>query len=253
MSYLNGKFVWFEHRSNDIPKARKFYEPLFNWHTEAMPMGGQRYHMILNANVGVGGYRTTQPAERSQWLTYLSVDDVDTAYRSALAAGAAPLAPPRDYDTVGRGAVITDPSGAEFALWKSGQGDRPDAARVPSGDWCWNELWTPDETRALAFYQRVFGYTQDSMDMGAQGTYYLLKKDGVSRAGLMRSTKPAAPPMWLPYVEVDDCDASADKARSLGGQVVTGPADIPNVGRFAILIDPLGAALGFIHSVPRAT
>jgi len=252
MSTLTGKFVWFEHHSSDIQTARKFYEPLFNWHTEAMAMGDQRYHMILNNNIGVGGYTTAQPAERSQWLTYLSVDDVDAAHRAVLAAGGRSVSGPRDFGSVGRGAVVADPTGAEFALWKSNDADRADAERTPSGDWCWNELWTPDEQRALSFYQRVFGYTREAMDMGPQGTYYLLKKDGVSRAGLMHSSTPKAPPMWLPYVEVDNCDASADKARSLGGQVVTGPTDIPNVGRFAILVDPAGAALGFIHSVERS-
>ena len=210
-------------------------------------MGDQRYHMILNGNVGTGGYCTAQPTARNQWLAYLSVNDVDASYRAALAAGAESVLPPRDYATVGRGAMLRDPGGAPFALWKGNDGDRPDATPVPNGDWSWNELWTPDETRALAFYERVFGYTHDTMDIGPQGSYFLLKKDGVSRAGLMRSTEPAAPPMWLPYVEVEDCDAFAAKARSLAGQIVHGPTDIPGVGRFAILIDPVGAALGIIH------
>lgn len=247
MSELNGKFVWFEHRSNDIAKARQFYEPLFNWHTEAMPMGDQRYHMILNDNVGIGGYGTAEPAERNHWLAYLSVTDVDASYRTALAAGAEAVAPPRDYATVGRGATVRDPGGAPFALWKSNDGDPADTAPIQNGNWSWNELWTPDESRALAFYEHVFGYTRDSMDMGPQGTYFLLKKDGVSRGGVRRSTELAAPPMWLPYVEVEDCDASMAKARSLGGQIVHGPTDVPGVGRFAILVDPVGAALGIIH------
>ena len=38
---------------------------------------------------------------------------------------------------------------------------------------------TPDEKKALAFYEGVFGYTHDSMDMGPQGTYYLLNHGDV--------------------------------------------------------------------------
>ena len=45
---IPGKFIWFEHVANDIAKARAFYEPLFGWHAESMPMGGQTYHMILD-------------------------------------------------------------------------------------------------------------------------------------------------------------------------------------------------------------
>ena len=36
MAHLPGKFVWFEHVSNDIAAARAFYEKLFEWNTEVM-------------------------------------------------------------------------------------------------------------------------------------------------------------------------------------------------------------------------
>ena len=250
MSYLPGKFVWFEHVSSDTAKARKFYEPLFNWHTESMPMGSTRYPMILNGNDGIGGYVGDTKVERPFWLGYLSVNDVDASYQDALAAGARSIEAPKDFPPVGRGATIADRSGAVFALWKSADGDKPDAPETPPGGWTWNELWTRDEIGALAFYQRVFGYSHETMDMGPAGTYYLLKKDGVSRAGMMRSTQPKAPSMWLPYIAVDDCDATASKARQLGGQVLAAPADIPGVGRFAVLADPVGAAIAIIKPAP---
>ena len=47
--------------------------------------------------------------------------------------------------------------------------------------------------------------------------------------------------MWLPYFAVDDADATAARARELGAQVVMGPEDLPNVGRFCLLQDPQGA------------
>jgi len=250
MSYLPGKFVWFEHMSSDVPKARKFYEQLFAWHTEVMPMGDKRYSMIHNGDEGIGGYTESPAGVPNHWIGYVSVPDVDQTHAAALAAGAKQLMAPTDFGPVGRGSAIKDPTGAPFCLWKSKDGDRPDAAQPVVGNWCWNELWTPDEQTALAFYEKVIGYTHDTMDMGEQGTYYMLKKDGISRAGLMRSVEPKAKPMWLPYVAVDDCDASAAKATSLGGQVVYAPHDIPNVGRFSVLVDPLGAAVAIIKLVP---
>ena len=76
MSHLPGKFVWFEHVSNDIAKARAFYEPLFGWHTEAMPMGGgDPYHVILNGGTGIGGYSKAPAGAPNSWLSYLSVAD----------------------------------------------------------------------------------------------------------------------------------------------------------------------------------
>lgn len=247
MKHLIGKFVWFEHVSGHGAKARKFYDPLFNWHTESMPMGGQRYHLILNGADGIGGYRSEPETERPYWLSHASVDDVDSSYRTALAAGARSIQPPADFGQQGRGAIVADPYGAVFGLWTSANEDRPDSATNATGDWCWNELWTPDEMGALAFYQRVLGYTHESMDLGPGGTYYLLKKDGMSRAGLMRSAEPKAQSMWLPYVAVAACDATADKARALGGQVLSPPTDIPGIGRFAVFADPVGAAIAVLE------
>ncbi len=250
MSYLPGKFVWFEHASNNVAKARAFYEPLLGWHTEMMPAGEHRYPMILNQNQGIGGFTTAQPGERSRWMAYLSVPDVDAAHAAAVSAGGRSLAAPMDFGAVGRGAEVADPTGARFWLWKSAEGDRDDVVTTPTGDWYWTELWTPDDTRALNFYQRIFGYTHDTMDMGPQGTYYLLKKDGVMRAGLMQSADPKAQPLWLPYVAVDDCDASTAKAKKLGAQLLSGPQDVPGIGRFAILADPLGAAIALMQPAP---
>ena len=247
MSQLHGKFVWFEHMSGDTVRARKFYDALFGWHTELTPMGGtEPYPLIMNGNQGIGGFRTAPPGAPSLWMSYLSVADVNASHAAALAAGAKSLMPPTDFPPVGRGATLADPTGAVFSIWTSAQDDRADAEKTPVGDWHWNELMTPDEKKALAFYEGVFGYTHDSMDMGPQGTYYLLKKGEVMRGGLMRSPMPDTPPLWVPYVAVADCDATAAKARSLGAQVIVPPTDIPNVGRFATIIDAQGACIAFM-------
>jgi predicted enzyme related to lactoylglutathione lyase len=247
MSHLHGKFVWFEHMSGDTPQARKFYDALFGWHTELTPMGGaEPYPLIMNGSDGIGGYRSAPPGAPSLWMSYLSVADVEASHGAALAAGAKSLMPPTDFGPVGRGATLADPTGAVFSIWTSAQGDRPDPEKMPVGDWTWNELMSPDEHKALAFYERVFGYTHDTMDMGAQGTYYLLKKGDKMRGGLMRSPMPDTPPLWVPYVAVADCDATAAKARSLGAQLIVPPTDIPNVGRFATLLDAQGACIAWM-------
>ena len=62
MSHIPGKFVWFEHLSSDIPRARKFYDALFGWHTESMPIDGQRYSMILNGD-GTTSIRKPRPSQ----------------------------------------------------------------------------------------------------------------------------------------------------------------------------------------------
>jgi predicted enzyme related to lactoylglutathione lyase len=54
------------------------------------------------------------------------------------------------------------------------------------------------------------------------------------------------PPAWISYVTVDDVDASAKLAEKLGGKIMVGPRDIPDVGRFAVLNDPQGASIAII-------
>jgi predicted enzyme related to lactoylglutathione lyase len=47
-------------------------------------------------------------------------------------------------------------------------------------------------------------------------------------------------------VTVDDVDATARTALQLGGKVLMGPQDIPNVGRFCVIQDPQGAVISAI-------
>jgi uncharacterized protein len=244
--YLHGKFVWYEHLSSDVGRASTFYEALFGWHTENIPMGAEQYPMIHIGRQAIGGFRSAPSGQRSHWLPYLSVGDVDVLFRGAIAAGAKQLTVPTDIGEFGRGAVIADPTGAVLSLWKDAKADRADAEDTSAGDWFWTELWTPQERRALAFYETIFGFSHTSMDMGPMGTYYVLNKDGKPRAGLARAVDPKANAMWLPYVKVNDTDATAQKAAQLRGEVVTPPRDIPGIGRFAVIVDPTGAALAFI-------
>jgi len=51
------------------------------------------------------------------------------------------------------------------------------------------------------------------------------------------------PPNWQSYVIVPSVDASAAKATELGGSIMAPPMDIPNMGRFAVLVDPQGAVI----------
>jgi hypothetical protein len=117
------------------------------------------------------------------------------------------------------------------------------------GAFSWNELMTTDPEGALRFYTALLGWTTQKMGM-PDGDYHVLKVGDDSVGGVM-SLPPAAeaggvPPNWGSYVTVIDVDAIARRAGPLGGKVVHGPQDIPGVGRFAVIIDPQGAALNVI-------
>ena len=97
MSYHPGKFIWFEHLSSDPVKAHRFYEALFGWKVTPMPMGEHSYDMIQNGEQRIGGMLKAPPGVPPQWVSYLSVRDVDASYKAALAAGAKSAMEPKDF------------------------------------------------------------------------------------------------------------------------------------------------------------
>ncbi|EJM98920.1 VOC family protein [Phyllobacterium sp. YR531] len=112
-----------------------------------------------------------------------------------------------------------------------------------SGSFIWYELLTSDAQAAEAFYTYVVGWgAEDSVTSPFR--YRLLTVDKAPVAGLM-SAKDAqvegVPPMWSGYVMVDDVPAYVERVKQAGGKVHTEIMDIPEVGTFVVVADPLGA------------
>ena len=113
---------------------------------------------------------------------------------------------------------------------------------------CYNELATSDVEAAKSFYTQLFGWQSKESDIGPQGAYTIFTANGKDCAGMMKKPEEHVPTSWLSYVTVDDVDASTEKAKSLGASVCVQPTDIPNMGRFSVIIDPTGAAIGLYKS-----
>lgn len=113
------------------------------------------------------------------------------------------------------------------------------------GRFVWHDLITPDLEGAQRFYGALAGWTFKSQAMGpGQPPYAMAYAGDRPIAGLTQAgVGSGMPPIWLGYVSVPDVDAAADAARTAGGRVALGPAEMPGVGRFALLEDPQGGAL----------
>ncbi len=114
------------------------------------------------------------------------------------------------------------------------------------GRFVWYELMTTDTQAAKSFYGSVVGW--GARDASVPGVAYTMFQVGETAiGGLMDLPEPArqmgAPPSWLGYIGVDDVDATVGRVTGLGGAVRVPPTDIPEVGRFAVITDPQGAAL----------
>lgn len=58
------------------------------------------------------------------------------------------------------------------------------------------------------------------------------------------------PPLWLPYMVVENVDAALARAVELGAKALMEVMAIGEVGRIAVVQDPLGAVFG-LHEPPK--
>lgn len=250
--YAPGTFCWIELGTSDNEAAKKFYTELFGWTFVDNPMGpGMVYTMLKKDGQDVAGLYKLMPEMTAQgipphWLSYVSVTSADESAAKAKEAGATLMKEPFDVVTYGRMAVIQDPAGAVFALWQAGSHPGSGISNAP-GSLCWNELATSDTAKAGDFYTTLFGWGKDVQEFGPM-EYTSFTNGDRPAAGMFTITPEMGnvPPHWLAYFAVDDCDASTQKATELGAMAIKPPDDIPGIGRFAILLDPQGAAFAVI-------
>jgi predicted enzyme related to lactoylglutathione lyase len=117
----HGQFSWNELVTTDPAAAKSFYTQLFGWTTQEFPMPEFTYTVVSagGANTGQGGIMPTPPSAQGMppaWISYVTVDNVDTTAKQADELGGKILMPPRDIPEVGRIAVIQDPQGAAIAI-----------------------------------------------------------------------------------------------------------------------------------------
>jgi predicted enzyme related to lactoylglutathione lyase len=184
-------------------------------------------------------------------MLYISVGNADTAAQRAAELGAKICAPPFDVGTLGRMAVINDPTGAVFSIWQPKEGIGIGIKDVDA-TLCWADLNTPDRERAKTFYSELFGWqiVADAHDPSG----YLHIKNGEDFIGGMPPSKhlpPNAPPHWLAYFQVSDCKASAAKAKQLGANLYMEPMFMENVGTMAIVADPQRAVFAIFQSARK--
>ena len=251
--YSQGEFCWNELGTRDIDAALKFYKELFGWSTLSHDMGEHgTYYMFQLAGKDVGAaHRMFGPQFEGippHWACYVWVDDVDAAGAKAGALGGQVILPPLDVPNVGRMALLKDPQGAAFAVFKGKE--HQGAARLgpKPGTFCWNELRTTDAAGARRFYSSLLGWSCIEVPMGPGVTYTVCKVGETNAAGMAEMHD--LPAHWFSYVSVADCDASASKAANLGATVAVPPTDIPKTGRFAIIKDPSGAGCGLLYLLP---
>lgn len=245
------RLTWVDLGTKNSEAAKRFYTELFGWTTQQEPdpdLGGYTIFQLDGKAVGGVmdlGDNPTPPA----WLAYIGVADVRAAVASVRQAGGEVLVEPMDVKTAGSMAIVKDPTGATVGLWQPGDNTGWETYRETRAV-CWNELHSSDTEAAKRFYTEVFGWEPEVQSMPGMD-YTIFNRDGGDGFAGLAQLQGTPVSHWLTYIAVDDCDATAAKAESLGATIATGPMDIPEVGRFAVFLDPEGAAFAVLQPSPQ--
>lgn len=253
-----GSFCWVELGTSDAAAAKKFYTALFGWGFHDEEVGPDMVYtqwQINGKNVGALYQLNEQMKAQGippHWGLYVAVKSVDESAKQVTALGGKLVMEPFDVMDAGRMAILQDPTGATISLWQAGKHIGTQLVNHPN-TLCWGELATPNAKAAGEFFTKLFGWGAKTGDAGG-GQYTEFINGGVPIGGMMEMTAEWGniPPHWKPYFAVEDCDAIADKAKSLGASLKVPPTDIPNTGRFSVIQDPQGAVFSIIKLTHHA-
>jgi predicted enzyme related to lactoylglutathione lyase len=120
MTLPQGVFAWDELLTTDVEGAKAFYAAVVGWGSGEWQ--GEVPYSLFRSSAGkeVAGVME-KPAEDPSpphWLTYLVADDLEALVAKARELGAEVYLEGMDVPDIGRIAVLGDPAGATFGLFK---------------------------------------------------------------------------------------------------------------------------------------
>ena len=250
MSDFHGRFIWYELLTPSVAGAKAFYSDVVGWScNEAMPG-----YTVVGPGAGIGGIMETPAELKAQgvppnWTGYVAVDDVDASAAQVTELGGTVMRTPQDIPGIGRFAIVADPTGAVIAIMTPAplEGPRPQPPAGAAGTAGWHELYAGDLETAFAFYAELFGWKQDSdMDMGPMGAYRLFSNADGQVGGMMKKPAEVPAPAWLYYFRTGDIEAAKARVTKAGGQVMSGPMEVPGGDWIIQAADPQGAMFALV-------
>jgi predicted enzyme related to lactoylglutathione lyase len=249
---MHGQFVWYELTTPDVDAAQKFYPRFTGWGLQPFD---KDYTMFTTGGTPVAGLFHLSDEMRQQgvppnWMPYVEAANIDETAAKATSLGGRVLHGPIDVPGAGRLAVVQDPQGATFGIYKSAVPNNAgwDGTAVV-GRFSWHELMTTDSAAAFEFYRSLFGWDRNGeMDMGGGQMYSMYGKGEKMYGGMFNRPAEMASmhPFWMIYIHVADVGKAVATAVKAGAVVHRPQMDIPG-GSIAILGDPQGAGFALHH------
>ncbi len=107
------------------------------------------------------------------------------------------------------------------------------------------------------FYEKVFGWkiVKHPPVPGVDMEYWSIQTVPIDEKGMLLRPgvnggmykKEMAGAIPVSYVAVEDIDRALKEAKRLGAKIVSDKAEIPTIGKFAIVLDPEGNPIGIMQ------
>lgn len=114
------KFVHFDLPAEDLSRAKKFYESLFDWKFNGVQ--GMDYYFIetrdKDGNLGLAGGMGKRGDPDQRITNYIGVDSVDDYMEKVKEAGGEVISPKMPVPGWGFLAICLDTEGNTFGLWQ---------------------------------------------------------------------------------------------------------------------------------------
>jgi PhnB protein len=202
--------------------------------------GGIHAEILLGDSMlmlGGGGPGLAWRGESQPMAFHVYVENADTVYQRALAAGAVSIQPPADQAYGERSASVKDPSGNNWYIATS-KGDR----YLPKGLYTVTPSLHPLRAEpVIAFLKRAFGAEELEKYASPDGVIHHAKiriGDSVLEMGEAHGPYQPMPSMFQLYVP--DVDAMYLRAMNAGATSISEPADQPYGARSGGVRDAFG-------------
>ncbi|MGA2742369.1 MAG: VOC family protein [Bryobacteraceae bacterium] len=243
----------------DVAKAIDWLRGAFGF-TERLRTAPEPDGAIHHAQLAIGEgsiILTGQPAQRPNEFieaVTIPVENIDAHYERARQFGARILSPPDTKPFGERQYSAEDPEGHRWAFTQSVADVPPEAwgatvreiknrlELLPRPRLCYLQIPAVDVHQSAAFYEQVFGWNIRHRDSDRPSFDDASGVSGAWVAGRAIAREPGL----LPYVWVDDIDATLALVAAHGGEVVDVPHyDAPgSTSRIASFRDPAGNLMG---------
>ena len=241
-------FCWNQLATPNVDEAIVFYTALFGWDVieEDLADGGTTVRLSHHGEF-VAGVHLFHGGD-ARWEPFLLVDNIpDVLVRVSEHLGQV-LEADVSAGAHGTLATISSPSGTQVCLWKAGRFPGQgliNENNVPT----WHTLLASNLAVEHAFWANVMGW--ENVHEGSdteQGIFQHPSNGNIANSRTpqeeMKPTLGELDCRWVPHIQVSDCDQTIEAAKTIGAEVLLEAEDVPNVGRQAFMVDPLGGVFG---------